>query len=95
MSSPVPYKLIFDVFLQVFFEYIYQCNVILFGTVGPSLEFRDILRCKFRLLYFLNSSFRDSVFVGDIEDSANLFLEDFPVLKKYFDVGVAGVLQIY
>ena len=95
MSSSVPHKLIFDVFLQTSLEYIHQCNIILFGTVGSLLEFRDILCCRFRLLYFLNSLFRDSVFVGDTEDSANLLLENLPVLKKYFDIGVAGVFQIY
>ena len=93
--SPVPHKLIFDVFLQTFFEYIYQYNIILFGIIGLSLKFCNIFCCRFRLSYFLNLLFHDSVFVGDIKNSANFFLEGLPVFKKYFDIDVAEVLQIY
>ena len=95
ISSPVLYKLIFDIFFQVFFKYIYQCNIILFDTVGLSLEFYNIFCCRFRLSYFLNLLFRDSVFVSDTKDSANFFFKNFLVLKKYFDIDVAGILQIY
>ena len=95
MSSTILYKLIFDIFLQASFEYIYQCNIILFDTIDLLLEFCDIFCCRFRLLYFLNLLFRDSVFVGDTKNSANLFFENFPILKKSFDIDVAGVFQIY
>ena len=91
ISSTILYKLIFDVFFQAFFEYIYQYNIILFGTVGLSLEFCNIFCCRFYLLYFLNSLFHNSIFVGDTEDSIKIFLEDFPIFKKYFYIDVAGI----
>ena len=95
MSFTISHKLIFNVFLQAFFEYIYQYNIILFGTVGLSLEFCNIFCCRLCLLYFLNSLFCDFIFVGDTKNSANLFFENFLVLKKYFDIDVAEVFQIY
>ena len=93
--SIILYKLIFDIFLQIFLKYIHQDNIILFDTISLSLEFHNIFCCRLCLSYFLNLLFRDSVFVGDIENSANLFLKNFPILEKYFDIDVTGVFQIY
>ena len=95
MLSTIPHKLIFNIFFQIFFKYIYQSDIVLFCIINLSLEFRNIFCCRLCLLYFLNLLFRDSVFIGDIENSANFFLENFLVFKKYFNINIAEIFQIY